>query len=98
MNINNKKNVQEIRKKILKETLSNSTGYYQIFIDNLNGEENLKIENILFNENEAIFNHCFDVKSELLPTLLNGIRFMKYNISNGCTEIENEDKYIGLLI
>ena len=98
ININNKKNVQEIRKKILKETLSNSTGYYQIFIDNLNGGENLKIENILFNENEAIFNHCFDVKSELLPTLLKAITFMKYNISNGCTEIENENKYIELLI
>jgi len=40
----------EIRKKIIDESLSHLSGYYQIFIDNLNGNEN-KIEEIL-NMNE----------------------------------------------
>ena len=96
-NINNKKN-QEIGNKILKENLSNSAGYYQIFIDNLNGEENLKIENIFNDDSDIIFNSFFDVKSELLPTLLKAISFMKYNINNPCIGLENEDDYISLLL
>ena len=46
----------EIRKKIIDESLSHLSGYYQVFIDNLNGDENLKIEKIMnMNQNE-LFN------------------------------------------
>ena len=40
------KKQQIIKNKILTETISILSGYYQIFIDNLNGDSNLTLDNI----------------------------------------------------
>ena len=41
------KEKEEFNQKILTETLSNLSGYYQIFIDNLSGDPKYKIDKIL---------------------------------------------------
>ena len=54
------KEKENINKKILSETLSNLSGNYQIFIDNLKGEPKLKIENILIMNGKEIFNNLIN--------------------------------------
>ena len=44
MKLGNVKYKEKINKKTLKETISNISDYYQIFIDNLNGEEKYSIK------------------------------------------------------
>ena len=70
-NIKNKtlEEKQLLNKKILTETLSNLTRYYQIFIDNLKGVPKLKIENILVIK-----------KKELVINLINPDQQLKSNL------------------
>ena len=70
----------EIRKTILEETLSNLSDYYQIFIDNLNGNEKLKIEKILKMKKKELFQNIVNVDEELSQNIYKCISYMKYNI------------------
>ena len=70
----------EIRKTILEETLSNLSDYYQIFIDNLNGDEKLKIEKILTMKKKELFQNIVNVDEELSQNIYKCISYMKYNI------------------
>ena len=62
----NEKEKKEINKKILKEPISNLSGYYQIFIDNLKGDEKLTLDKILKMEGKKMFDECLDLDEELI--------------------------------
>ena len=78
----------EIRKKIIDESLSHLSGYYQVFIDNLNGDENLKIEKIMnMNQNE-LFKALVNPDEELCSSIFHTISYMNYNIITVIVGIE----------
>ena len=87
----------EIKKKILGETLSNLSGYYQIFIDNLNGDDNLEISKLLEIEKKDLINSCINVDKELQSNIFTTISYMKYNIFSPYKGI-NEQNYINRLM
>ena len=87
----------EIRKKIIEESLSHLSGYYQIFIDNLNGNENLKIETIMnMNQNE-LFKALVNPDEELCNNIFTSISYMNYNIIAPYNGL-NKDNYTQILI
>ena len=87
----------KIRKKIINESLSHLSGYYQVFIDNLNGDENLKIERIMnMNQNE-LFKALVNLDEELCSSIYNTIMYMNYNIIAPYKGLNN-DNYIYILI
>ena len=53
-----KKEQKIVKRKILKETISNLSEYYQIFIDNLNGIDGVKLDHIFKNERIVPENSC----------------------------------------
>ena len=93
MENNNDKKYEETKNKILNETLTNLAGYYQIFIDNLNGDENLKIENIINTDDKTKYNFCIDVNKELPSAIFTAQTYIKYMI-NDSYEGLNKDNYI----
>ena len=85
------KSYQEEKNKILNETLSNLSGYYQVFIDNLNGDENLKLENIINNEN-LLDKLNLNLDEEFSSTIFTAISYIKYNITYSYKDL-NKDNY-----
>ena len=66
--------------KLLKETISLSSEYYQIFIDNLNGSENLTLNDILTKKESELYEKCIDFDKELKKNLYQSLSYMKFNI------------------
>ena len=91
------KEKNEINKKILKETISNLSGYYQIFIDNLNGDEQFTLDNLIHLKGNEAFNKfiCFD--EELNKNIFKSIFYMNYNIISYIGGL-NKISYINRLI
>ena len=87
----------EIRKKILEESLSHLSGYYQIFIDNLNGNENLKIEKIMNMKQIELFKALVNPDEELCSCIFTSISYMNYNIIAPYKGL-NQDNYVEMLI
>ena len=87
----------EIEKKILGETLSYLSGYYQIFIDNLNGDDNLDISKLMEIEKKDIINSCINVDMELMSNVFTTISYMRYNIFSPYKGL-NEENYINRLM
>ena len=97
INIKSEKEKNEINKKILKETISHLSDYYQIFIDNLNGSEELSLDNILKMKGKELFIKCLDLDDELIYNIYETLSFMKYNINSSVGELNNET-YINKII
>ena len=87
----------EISKKILEETLSNLSGFYQIFIDNLNGDQKLKIEKIIEMKKKELFENLVNVDEELCRNIYKSISYMKYNIITPYKGL-NQENYVDELI
>ena len=83
----------ELTKKILDETLSNLSGYNQIFIDNLNGDEKLKIDKILTMKKSELFQKLINVEEELCINIYKSITYMKYNVIAPYRGI-NQENYV----
>ena len=88
---------EEFNKKILTETLSNLSGYYQIFIDNLKGDPKLKIEKILLLQNKELFYDIVEPDKQLMSNMLKILSYMKYNIVTAYKGISNNN-YVEKLI
>ena len=82
-------------KKILKETISNLSGYNQIFIDNLNG--NLTLDNILKTQGKEIYNKCLDLNESIIDNIYLSLSYMNYNINSSIGELYKEN-YVNKLI
>ena len=93
---NNDKKYQEIKNKILNETLTNLAGFYQIFIDNLNGEDNLKIDNLINNDDKTKYESCIELDKELPPAIFTAISYIKYDIPDSYKGL-NKENYISAL-
>ena len=91
------KEQKEINNKILKETLSNISGYYQIFVDNLNGNLELQIDKFLDMKTNEAFTKCLDLEDELSKNIYTSFLYMKYNITSSIGEL-NKETYINKLI
>ena len=87
----------EIKKKYLNETLTYLSGYYQIFIDNLNGEDYLTIDKIIQMNKSDLFKNCLNTDDELRLNIFTSISYMKYTI-NGTYKELNKDNYVEKLI
>ena len=92
-NIKNKtlEEKQLLNKKILTETLSNLTRYYQIFIDNLKGDPKLKIENILVIKKKELFINLINPDQQLKSNLYKYLCYFKYNIITSYKGITNNN-------
>ena len=94
------KEKEEFNRKILKNTLSNLSGFYQIFIDNLNGDSRYKIGKILNMKRKELFKIFVNPDEELSMSIFTSISYMKYNIVSpykGLTEQNYVDKLIELI-
>ena len=65
LKVSKKKSKIILEKKILKETISHLSDYYQIFIDNLNGVGELRLESILELKGLKFFEKFLNFKNEL---------------------------------
>ena len=95
--LKDEKTKKEINKKILKETISNLSGYYQIFIDNLNGDEKLTVDIILKMKGNGLFSKFLDLDEELSKNIFKSILYIKYNINSYIGNL-NKDNYIKTLL
>jgi hypothetical protein len=86
-----------IKNKILEETLSNLSGLYQTFIDNLNGDNKLNIDELLHMKNADLFQKFVNIDEELRSNASKVIGYMKYNISVSYKEL-NQQNYSQTLI
>ena len=87
-----------IKKKLLEKTLTYLSRYYQIFIDNLNGNKNIKFNEIIKKSNSIDLLNTFINTNELLClNILKSISYMKYNIISEYKGI-NKENYINKLI
>ena len=91
------KGPNETNKNILKETISHLSGYYQIFIDDLNGDKNFSLENLINKKGKELFKNCFDFKDIFKDNIYLCLSYMKYNFSHSIGEL-NEEKYVNKLI
>jgi len=94
------KEKEEFNQKILIETLSNLSGFYQIFIDNLNGDPNIKIEKILNMKRTELFKKFINPDEELSRNIYTSISYMQYNIVapyKGLSRDNYVEKLIGLI-
>ena len=84
----------EIQKNIIKESLSNLSGYYQIFIDNLNGKDNIKLHEIIKSVKiNDLLKKCYNLDELLYKNILENISYIQYNILSPYKGI-NQNNYI----
>ena len=94
----NTKKKEKIRRGVnTLETISNLSEYYQIFIDNLNGMEDIKIDPIFSCEGLEIFEHFLNFRKELEKNIYRILSYMKLNIPFSYEEL-NEENYTQKLI
>ena len=86
-----------INKKILKETISLLTEYYQIFIDNLNGDNKINVVDLLELNSLQLYEKCLDLDFELRKNIYTSLSYMKYKISFSLKELSKET-YINKLM
>ena len=91
------KQQQAINDKILKETISLLSGYYQIFIDNLNGDSNLNLDNIIKMKSRELFDKYIDIDQELIQYFSKSLSYMRYNFSFPVGKL-NKSNYVNKLI
>ena len=91
------KEKKKIKRKILKETISNLSGYYQIFIDNLNGVDDLNFENLIKLKGIQLYEKCLDFDYALRRNIYTSLSYMKFNIPFNIGEL-NENTYVNKLI
>ena len=88
---------EKINKKILKETISLLSDYYQIFIDNLNGDENLNIQDLMNSNSLELYEKCLNLDLELRKNIYSSFSYIKYNISSSLGSL-NKKTYVNKLI
>ena len=87
-------NCKEIlNKKILKQTISHLSHYYQIFIDNLNGDKEVS----LLLDKDKKFGNLFDLNNIMDDKIYSSLNFFKYNILYSYGQL-NKDNYKDNLI
>ena len=91
------KEKEEFNKKILTETLSNLSGFHQIFIDNLNGDSKLKLYEILTMKNSDLIKTIINPDEKITSNIYKIISYMKYNIISSYKNLSKQN-YVDTLI
>ena len=94
-----KEKQEEINNSILGQTLSNLSGYCQVFIDNLNGSndaENKKFEKIMKSDSKEIFKTLIDFEKELKYNAFKCISYMKFNLVDLESDKKLDDNYYNM--
>ena len=92
-NKKSKKEQNEIHKKILYHTLSNLSDYYQVFIDNLSGSNELSVGKIIKMKRDELFLKCLDIDRELLSSVYTSLSYINYNIISSVKDL-GKNNYI----
>ena len=82
---------------MLKETISNLSSYYQIFIDNLYGSDTIKLESIFSDEGFNIYGNFLDFNDELTKNIYMLLSSRRPNTSLSEGKL-NDENYINKLI
>ena len=77
-------------KKILKETISHLSGYYQIFIDDLNGKSNVTMEDMINLKGKELFEKCLNFESVLRENFYTCLSYMNYSFCNVLGKLNKE--------
>ena len=77
---NDKKYLEILNKKCLKQTISNLSDYYQIFIDNLNGDKDPTLDAVIPLKGDKIFENFLKLDKEMDNNIYSSLSFLKYNI------------------
>jgi len=94
----NEKEYQEIlNKKTLKETISHLSDYYQVFIDNLNGDKNISLREVFDLENNKIVDTFLSPNKNRDCNTYASLYFFNYNILYSFGEL-NKENYVEKLI
>ena len=88
---------EEINKKILKESISHTSEYYQIFIDDLNGNYKHSLDKIIVMSQKDLLEKCLNLDEELKNNIYLTLSYMDYNISSEVNNL-NEGTYINELM
>ena len=88
-----KKEQNLINKKKLEHTLSCLSDYYQIFIDNLNANENITVQRILNMRRDELYLKCLNVDRELLNNIYTSLNYINYDIISSIKDL-NKDTYL----
>ena len=91
------KEKEETNKKILKESISLTSEYYQIFIDNLNGNIEYSIDEIMLLNKRELLERCLNFDEELINNIYLTTSYMDYKIFSEVYNL-NEETYINELI
>ena len=67
----NPKKQKYIKRNELGETISHLSDFYQIFIDNLNGEKDLSLIEIMKYKGENLFKKCIKVEEIFMKNIFN---------------------------
>ena len=95
---NENKNEQNMNnQKYLNESISLLSEYYQIFIDNLNGDDNITLDDIFTLKSKELSKKCLDFDHALRTNIYTSLSYMKYNIQKPLGNL-NSDNYVNKLI
>ena len=94
---NKPKEQNETNKIILKETISHLSEYYQIFIDDLNGDGNFPFNEVIYAKGRDLFEKCLEFKVIFKDNIYTCLSYMKYNFSHSIGKL-NEETYVNKLI
>ena len=87
---NDKKKKSYIRKYTLVETISHLSDFYQIFIDNLDGEDYSIIDLVKYKEDE-LFTKCLKLDEEYNKNIYDTFSYFNYNFSINIDQIDKNN-------
>ena len=87
---NDPKKRKYIERNELGEIISHLSDFYQIFIDNLNGE-NISIIDIMKLKDEKLFRKCINVDAEFLKNIYKAFSYFSYNFTMKVEGIDQDN-------
>ena len=89
--LHNNKSKEKTDYKNLNEEFSFLSGYYQIFIDNLNGNEHINFSKVIESKGEDILEFCLDIDNELKKNVYKAIINLKYEFYSSTDNLNQEN-------
>jgi len=89
---NDIKREKYIERNELGEMISHLSDFYQIFIDNLNGEDISLIEIMKFKKEDELFKKCLDLEKEFMKNLYKAFSYFDYEFAMDIPTI-NQNNY-----
>jgi hypothetical protein len=91
------KEIEEFNKKILKYTLSNLSGFNQIFIDDLRGDSKYKFGEIITMNTKELLEIFVNPDEEFSKNIFKSISYMNYNVIAPYNSLSKENYVMKLI-